>query len=81
MGHIGGCVMKVLDPLVYCQMKFVDRENSVTECGFFGAERVRGMAFCEKCAERFRSALDDEGAEFVPDLFEPLAPRAQKRGA
>lgn len=74
--------MKVLDPLVYCQMKFVDRENAVSECGFFAAVRIKGMAFCEKCEIRFQGALDEEGAEFVPDLYEPLAPRAtRKRGA
>ncbi len=72
--------MKVLDPLIYCQMRFVDRDQVVTNCGYFGAERVKGMAFCEKCVERFSGALDDEGVEFVPDLYEPMAP-ARKRGA
>ncbi len=80
--------MKVLDPLIYCQMKFVDREQNVTDCGYFGAERIRGMAFCEKCVARFQDGIDDEGAEFIPDLYEPMAwraeppaPRAKKRGA
>lgn len=73
--------MDVLDPLVYCEMKFVDREQAVTICGFFGAERIKGMVFCEKCVERFKAAIDDEGVNFVPDLYEPMAPRAKKRGA
>ncbi len=72
--------MRVLDPLIHCQMKFVDREGEVTNCGYFGAKRFKGMAFCEKCFERMEKALDDEGVEFVPDLFEPMAP-AKKRGA
>lgn len=73
--------MKVLDPLGYCQMKFVDRDQAVTECGFFAAERIKGMGFCEKCVERFQDAIEDEGVEFVPDLYEPMAPRAKERGA
>lgn len=72
--------MKAFDPLVYCQMRFVDRESVVTTCGYFAGTRIKGMAFCDKCVERFEAAIDDEGVEFVPDLYEPMAP-GKKRTA
>lgn len=83
MGDVGGCVMKVLDPLVYCEMKFVDRDQVVSACGYFAAKRIKGMPFCEKCAERFEGAQDEEGVEYVPDLYIPIAQMAvtKKRGA
>ncbi len=59
--------MKVLTPLIYCAMKFVDAQSVVTDCGFFAAERIREMPFCEKCVLRFNEAIDDEGVEFIED--------------
>ncbi len=79
VGHVDdrswSLAMKVLDPLVYCSMKFVDRDGGVTGCGYFAGERLKGMAFCEACIIRVKAAVDDEGVEFVPDLYEPATPR------